>query len=153
MKKMNLFETRSVDRFRKPGDDKIFVFYQSDGLEDLQHEVDPDGVVTRRSDVSVLLNQKLLEKRNVSPLAIQNFVDAFRKKSTNDLLKNQPDNVLMEVVRSRYIQSPADVWRYNYTIEHDLVGLEEDIQRVVKEREEQAKESTVEEPVDKSTTE
>lgn len=132
------------------GDD-IFVFVQPDGLEELQHDFDDRGICTRRSDIAVFLNQKLLDKKKVSPLAIQNFVDAFRKKTSSDYLKNQPDNVLMEVVRSRYIQSPADVYRYNQIIEQDFVKFEDDVRSAIEEHKAKQQSEQIEQQTEQQT--
>lgn len=126
-------------------DARIAVFYQSDGLEDLQHEFVDCGkksLMVRRSDVSVLLNQKLLDKRNISPLALQRFADSLRSASSSELLKGQSDEVLSSVIKSRYVQSPADVYRYNCTIERDLLNLEEDVQHYVEENKQSVEPST-----------
>lgn len=118
-------------------DSRITVLYSPDGMEDILHEeMSVSGDIVRRSDVSILLNQKLLENRSISPLALQKFADRLRNSSSSDLLKGQPDSVLMDVVKSRYIQSPADVYKYNLTIERDLAHLEDDVQEYVKQQNE-----------------
>lgn len=118
-------------------DTRVAVYYQSDGMDIILHEeMSESGEVVRRSDVSILLNNKLLEKRNISPLALQRFVDQLRSASSSDLLKGQPDSVLKDIIKSRYIQSPADIYSYNKAIERDLYKLEGDVQDYVRAEQE-----------------
>ena len=113
--------------------------YSPNGLEDFQHE-EIDGVIFRHTDVGILFNQQRLNKLN--PMAIQKFVDNIRAAKPDI---KAPDNVLRKVVKSRYIQSMADLNNYSRIIEREMDELIKDAEQRAA-AEEAAKETTSVEP-------
>lgn len=120
--------------------------YSPNGLESFQHE-EIDGVVFRHTDIGILFNQQRLNKLN--PMSIQKFVDNIRAAKPDI---KAPDNVLRKVVKSRYIQSMADLNNYSRVIERELDSLIKDAEERAA-MEEAAKETSSVEPSNTPTNE
>lgn len=87
-----------------------------------------DGVerVFITTDLSVFFNQQRLMSLN--PMAMQYIVNSVRKGAP-DL--NMTDDQLMGAIKSRYIQSNADVWSYARAVENDIQAAVSDYQAEV----------------------
>lgn len=103
------------------GVDKISITTQPTELDDFYHEVidlsEKESVTFITTDVSLLFNQQRLMQ--ASPLAIDRLVNNL-KSARPDSLKGYSDEQLASAVKSRYIQSAADMQSYMRSVMADI---------------------------------
>lgn len=103
------------------GVDKISITTQPTELDDFYHEVielsEKESVTFITTDISLLFNQQRLMQ--ASPLAIDRLVNNL-KSARPDSLKGYSDEQLASAVKSRYIQSAADMQSYMRSVMADI---------------------------------
>lgn len=113
------------------GVDTISITTQPTELDDFYHEeieVAPKETVTFiTTDISLLFNQQRLMQ--ASPMAIDRLVQNL-KSSRPDSLKGVPDDQLAAAVKSRYIQSAADMQEYVRSVS---MNMDDEIARIQSE--------------------
>lgn len=107
------------------GVDSISITTQPTELDDFYHEkieVLPGEFITFiTTDISLLFNQQRLMQ--ASPLALDRLVNNL-KSARPDALKGYTDEQLASAVKSRYIQSAADMQDYMRTV---MMNMDEEI--------------------------
>ena len=95
------------------GPDTISIITQPTELDDFYHEVieisEKESVTFITTDISLLFNQQRLMQ--ASPMALDRLVRNL-KSARPDSLKGFTDDQLISAVKSRYIQSAADMQEY-----------------------------------------
>ena len=129
------------------GVDKISITTQPTELDDFYHETvelsENESVTFITTDISLLFNQQRLMQ--VSPMALDRLVSNL-KTMHPDSLKGFTDSQLASAVKSRYIQSAADMQDYMRSVMSDIDNEVESIQAKAAEIRAQ-QESTSQEPV------
>lgn len=123
------------------GVDTISIVTQPTELDDFYHEtieVSPDQSVTFiTTDISLLFNQQRLMQ--ASPMAIDRLVNNL-KSAKPDPLSGYTDEQLAAAVKSRYIQSSADMQDYMRSI---MMNVDDEIASIqMKIAEQQASQSS-----------
>lgn len=107
------------------GVDSISITTQPTELDDFYHEkieVLPGEFITFiTTDISLLFNQQRLMQ--ASPLALDRLLNNL-KSARPDALKGYTDEQLASAVKSRYIQSAADMQDYMRTV---MMNMDEEI--------------------------
>lgn len=110
------------------GVDSISITTQPTELDDFYHEkieVLPDEFITFiTTDISLLFNQQRLMQ--ASPLALDRLVNNL-KSARPDSLKGYTDEQLASAVKSRYIQSAADMQDYMRTV---MMNMDEEVANI-----------------------
>ncbi len=110
------------------GVDSISITTQPTELDDFYHEkieVLPGEFVTFiTTDISLLFNQQRLMQ--ASPLALDRLVNNL-KSARPDTLKGYTDEQLASAVKSRYIQSAADMQDYMRTV---MMNMDEEVANI-----------------------
>ena len=110
------------------GPDTISIVTQPTELDDFYHEVvevsEKESVTFITTDISLLFNQQRLMQ--VSPLALDRLVNNL-KSARPDALKGFTDDQLISAVKSRYIQSAADMQEYMRSV---MMNTDEEIQAI-----------------------
>lgn len=110
------------------GSDTISIVTQPTELDDFYHEVvevsENESVTFITTDISLLFNQQRLMQ--ASPLALDRLVNNL-KSARPDALKGFTDDQLASAVKSRYIQSAADMQEYMRSV---LMNTDEEIQAI-----------------------
>lgn len=110
------------------GPDTISIITQPTELDDFYHEVievsEKESVTFITTDISLLFNQQRLMQ--VSPLALDRLVNNL-KSARPDALKGFTDDQLASAVKSRYIQSAADMQEYMRSV---MMNTDEEIQAI-----------------------
>lgn len=85
----------------------------------------PDGTVAFRkvSDIKMLLNEDRLAQLN--PTYVQQMLSAVRSSSVDT--SQFTDEQLIESIKSRYIQSNADVYNYTRMLQSEIDSVVSDI--------------------------
>lgn len=107
------------------GPDTISIITQPTELDDFYHEVvevsEKESVTFVTTDISLLFNQQRLMQ--ASPLALDRLVNNL-KSARPDALKGFTDDQLASAVKSRYIQSAADMQEYMRSV---MMNTDEEI--------------------------
>ena len=110
------------------GSDTISIVTQPTELDDFYHEVvevsENESVTFITTDISLLFNQQRLMQ--ASPLALDRLVNNL-KSARPDALKGFTDDQLASAVKSRYIQSAADMQEYMRSV---MMNTDEEIQAI-----------------------
>lgn len=110
------------------GSDSISIVTQPTELDDFYHEVveasENESVTFITTDISLLFNQQRLMQ--ASPLALDRLVNNL-KSARPDALKGFTDDQLASAVKSRYIQSAADMQDYMRSV---MMNTDEEIQAI-----------------------
>lgn len=110
------------------GPDTISIVTQPTELDDFYHEVievsEKESVTFITTDISLLFNQQRLMQ--ASPLALDRLVNNL-KSARPDALKGFTDDQLASAVKSRYIQSSADMLEYMRSV---MMNTDEEIQAI-----------------------
>lgn len=110
------------------GPDTISIVTQPTELDDFYHETvefsEKESVTFITTDISLLFNQQRLMQ--VSPLALDRLVNNL-KSVRPDSLKGFTDEQLAASVKSRYIQSAADMQEYMRSV---MMNTDEEIQAI-----------------------
>lgn len=113
-------------------DPKIAIVYQSRVIDTLlvdERETEKHEKYTVvSSDISFLINQQKLMR--FRPEDVRAIVDNYARNSTplSDALKGMSDDKIIETVKSRYIQSPADMRSYAEHLSRNVREFIEDLQ-------------------------
>lgn len=113
-------------------DPKIAIVYQSRVIDTLlvdERETEKHEKYTVvSSDISFLINQQKLMR--FRPEDVRAIVDNYAHSSTplSDALKGMSDEKIIETVKSRYIQSPADMRSYAENLSRNVREFMEDLQ-------------------------
>lgn len=123
------------------GPDTISIVTQPTELDDFYHEIvkfsEKESVTFITTDISLLFNQQRLMQ--ASPLALDRLVNNL-KSARPDALKGFTDDQLASAVKSRYIQSAADMQDYMRSV---MMNTDEEIQAIqAKSAEIQAQQET-----------
>lgn len=107
------------------GVDSISITTQPTELDDFYHEkievLPGESVTFITTDISLLFNQQRLMQ--ASPLALDRLVNNL-KSARPDALKGYTDEQLASAVKSRYIQSAADMQDYMRSV---MMNMDEEI--------------------------
>ena len=107
------------------GVDSISITTQPTELDDFYHEkievLPGESITFITTDISLLFNQQRLMQ--ASPLALDRLVNNL-KSARPDALKGYTDEQLASAVKSRYIQSAADMQDYMRTV---MMNMDEEI--------------------------
>lgn len=107
------------------GVDSISITTQPTELDDFYHEkievLPGESTTFITTDISLLFNQQRLMQ--ASPLALDRLVNNL-KSARPDALKGYTDEQLASAVKSRYIQSAADMQDYMRTV---MMNMDEEI--------------------------
>ena len=110
------------------GPDTISIVTQPTELDDFYHETvevsEKESVTFITTDISLLFNQQRLMQ--ASPLALDRLVNNLRS-ARPDPLKGFTDDQLISAVKSRYIQSAADMQDYMRSV---MMNTDEEIQAI-----------------------
>lgn len=110
------------------GSDTISIVTQPTELDDFYHETievsEKESVTFITTDISLLFNQQRLMQ--ASPLALDRLVNNL-KSARPDALKGFTDDQLISAVKSRYIQSAADMQEYMRSV---MMSTDEEIQAI-----------------------
>ena len=110
------------------GPDTISIITQPTELDDFYHETvevsEKESVTFITTDISLLFNQQRLMQ--ASPLALDRLVNNL-KSARPDPLKGFTDDQLASAVKSRYIQSAADMQEYMRAV---MMNTDEEIQAI-----------------------
>lgn len=110
------------------GPDTISIITQPTELDDFYHETvevsEKESVTFITTDISLLFNQQRLMQ--ASPLALDRLVNNL-KSARPDPLKGFTDDQLASAVKSRYIQSAADMQEYMRSV---MMNTDEEIQAI-----------------------
>ena len=110
------------------GPDTISIVTQPTELDDFYHETvevsEKESVTFITTDISLLFNQQRLMQ--ASPLALDRLVNNL-KSARPDALKGFTDDQLISAVKSRYIQSAADMQEYMRSV---MMNTDEEIQAI-----------------------
>ena len=110
------------------GSDTISIITQPTELDDFYHETvevsEKESVTFITTDISLLFNQQRLMQ--ASPLALDRLVNNL-KSVRPDALKGFTDDQLISAVKSRYIQSAADMQEYMRSV---MMNTDEEIQAI-----------------------
>lgn len=110
------------------GPDTISIITQPTELDDFYHETvevsENESVTFITTDISLLFNQQRLMQ--ASPLALDRLVNNL-KSARPDSLKGFTDGQLAAAVKSRYIQSAADMQEYMRSV---MMNTDEEIQSI-----------------------
>lgn len=104
-----------------------------------EKHIDADSgaeVVSVSNPLYVLFNQERLEQ--LSPMAIQKWIDQMNHAGNSELKKIKEkltDDQLVDLVRSRYIQHPADLQAYMEACNADMEKLQSDLAEAQKQAE------------------
>lgn len=111
------------------GPDTISIITQPTELDDFYHETvevsEKESVTFITTDISLLFNQQRLMQ--ASPLALDRLVNNL-KSARPDPLKGFTDDQLASAVKSRYIQSAADMQEYMRSV---MMNTDEEIQSIL----------------------
>lgn len=111
------------------GPDAISIITQPTELDDFYHETvevsEKESVTFITTDISLLFNQQRLMQ--ASPLALDRLVNNL-KSARPDPLKGFTDDQLASAVKSRYIQSAADMQEYMRSV---MMNTDEEIQAIL----------------------
>lgn len=110
------------------GPDTISIVTQLTELDDFYHETievsEKESVTFITTDISLLFNQQRLMQ--TSPLALDRLVNNL-KSARPDALRGFTDDQLASAVKSRYIQSAADMQEYMRSV---MMNTDEEIQAI-----------------------
>lgn len=110
------------------GPDTISIITKPTELDDFYHETievsEKESVTFITTDISLLFNQQRLMQ--ASPLALDRLVNNL-KSARPDSLKGFTDDQLASAVKSRYIQSAADMQEYMRSV---MMNTDEEIQAI-----------------------
>lgn len=97
---------------------RIHVLRTPSPLDEFQTEVVEDGkkkITFITSDIAILFNQQRL--MNLNPAVIQELTQNMKRQKPN---MNLTDEQLFGALKSRYIQSNADIYAWSRAIQADL---------------------------------
>lgn len=110
------------------GVDTISIITQPTELDDFYHEIvelsENESVTFITTDISLLFNQQRLMQ--ASPKAIDRLVNNL-KSARPDSLKNFTDDQLASAVKSRYIQSAADMQDYMRSV---MANMDDEVEAI-----------------------
>ena len=110
------------------GSDAISIITQPTELDDFYHETvevsEKESVTFITTDISLLFNQQRLMQ--ASPLALDRLIKNL-KSVRPDPLRGFTDDQLASAVKSRYIQSAADMQEYMRSV---MMNTDEEIQAI-----------------------
>ena len=110
------------------GPDTISIITQPTELDDFYHEVvevsEKESVTFITTDISLLFNQQRLMQ--ASPMALDRLVKNL-KSTRPDSLKGFTDDQLISAVKSRYIQSAADMQEYMRSV---MMSTDEELRAI-----------------------
>lgn len=141
MRRKNIFNTAIllVENF----DLKNIILRQKEIIDDFCMECvkDPDGNDVYRvvDPVHVLLNQERLEN-TLGNSAAKNFIDSFRNQKNDpfaELRANCTDEDLMTLIKSRHLQSPAEILSWTKYMSDNMNYFTSEVQKLVDARQSQ----------------
>lgn len=110
------------------GVDSISIITQPTELDDFYHEkievLPSESITFITTDISLLFNQQRLMQ--ASPLALDRLVNNL-KSARPDSLKGYTDEQLASAVKSRYIQSAADMQDYMRSV---MMNMDEEVANI-----------------------
>lgn len=118
MRQYRLFDTTSYVEVPFKGKAPTFILRTPSSLDEFQTETleTPNGdIMFITSDIAVLFNQQRLMQ--LSPMVLEQMVSNM-KKAKPDL--NLSDEQLFGALKSRYIQSNADLYAWTRAVQADL---------------------------------
>lgn len=119
MREIKIFDT--VVALEEPkAASKVHVLRTPSPLDEFQTEVVEDGkkkIMFITSDIAILFNQQRL--MNLNPAVIQELTQNLKRQKPDMRLS---DEQLFGALKSRYIQSNADVYAWSRAIQADLDG-------------------------------
>ena len=118
MRRYKLFDTTTFVEMPSKGKAPTFILRTPSSLDEFQTETleTPNGdIMFITSDIAVLFNQQRLMQ--LSPMVLEQMVDNM-KKAKPDL--NLSDEQLIGALKSRYIQSSADLYAWTRAVQADL---------------------------------
>lgn len=118
MRRYKLFDTTTFVEMPSKGKAPTFILRTPSSLDEFQTETleTPNGdIMFITSDVAVLFNQQRLMQ--LSPMVLEQMVSNM-KKAKPDL--NLSDEQLFGALKSRYIQSNADLYAWTRAVQADL---------------------------------
>lgn len=119
MREIKIFDT--VVALEEPkAASKVHVLRTPSPLDEFQTEVVDTGkkkIMFITSDIAVLFNQQRL--MNLNPAVIQELTQNMKRQKPN---MNLTDEQLFGALKSRYIQSNADIYAWSRAIQSDLDG-------------------------------
>lgn len=123
------------------GVDSISIITCRTELDDFYHETieasENESITFITTDVSLLFNQQRLMQ--ASPKALDRLVNNL-KSARPDNLRGYSDEQLISAVKSRYIQSAADMQDYMRSV---MMNTDEEIQRIQETLEREKSEESV----------
>ena len=108
---------------------RIHVLRTPSPLDEFQTEVVEDGkkkITFITSDIAILFNQQRL--MNLNPAVIQELTQNMKRQKPN---MNLTDEQLFGALKSRYIQSNADIYAWSRAIQADLDGTIKSIEEAL----------------------
>lgn len=118
MRQYKLFDTTTCVEMPSKGKAPTFILRTPSSLDEFQTETleTPNGnIMFITSDIAVLFNQQRLMQ--LSPMVLEQMVSNM-KKAKPDLKLS--DEQLIGVLKSRYIQSNADLYAWTRAVQADL---------------------------------
>lgn len=119
MREIKIFDT--VVALEEPkAASRVHVLRTPSPLDEFQTEVVEDGkkkIMFITSDIAILFNQQRL--MNLNPAVIQELTQNLKRQKPN---MNLTDEQLFGALKSRYIQSNADIYAWSRAIQADLDG-------------------------------
>lgn len=143
MREIKIFDT--VVALEEPkAASRVHVLRTPSPLDEFQTEVVEDGkkkVMFITSDISILFNQQRL--MNLNPAVIQELTQNLKRQKPDMKLS---DEQLFGALKSRYIQSNADVYAWSRAIQADLDGTIRSIEAEAAAQEAAAQEAAAQVP-------
>lgn len=138
-----------MEKYDGLSDERVRVVYVPNSTVNFIHEegVDPctgEKMITRGSDVTILLNEQRLSK--LDELTLRRMVESAKQSPELDSFS---DSDIMSTIKSRFCQSNADVYNYVHGLDQKLktqvTNLKEEIELRKAERESAARKKKSEE--------
>lgn len=128
MRKYKLVDTSY--RLEAPEANSVVITRTPSPLDEFQTETLSVGkdreIMFITSDIAILFNQQRL--MNLSPAVIQGLIQNMKRQKPNMKLS---DEQLFGALKSRYIQSNADVYAWSRAIQADLDGTIKSIEEAI----------------------
>lgn len=143
MREIKIFDT--VVALEEPkAASRVHVLRTPSPLDEFQTEVVEDGkkkIMFITSDIAILFNQQRL--MNLNPAVIQELTQNLKRQKPDMKLS---DEQLFGALKSRYIQSNADVYAWSRAIQADLDGTISSIEAEAAAQEAAAQEAAAQVP-------
>lgn len=116
-------------------DVKISSVYTPSLVDDFMFEEHADSSFTFTSDITMLFNQKRLDKLSLQSL-ISHFDDIQQKNdSLRELRSKLSDSQLSQLIKSRYIQTPSELIAYSEYLVSQTSHLDAELKQVIQNTE------------------